>query len=59
VDVDLSQLTDYPPKFSIYAHCTRANIDSLYDSPQLVVRGLDTEEYTFKITIPGEFVSDL
>ena len=52
-DVDLSELTDYPPKFSIFAHPTHKATESV--TPQLVVEGLDVE-CSFKIIIPSECI---
>ena len=49
----LNDLTNYPPKFSIFAHpsatCSSSSDPS---SPQLVVQGLDIEDCCFEIITP-------
>ena len=47
-----SELTDYPPRFLIFAHPTGKGTCS--DSPQLVVQGLDVEDCSFEIITPGK-----
>ena len=53
-DVNISKLTDYPPKFSIFAHPTHKAIDESV-TPELMVGGLDVE-CSFEIIIPSKSI---
>ena len=53
-DINISELTDYPPKFSIFAHPTHKATDESV-TPQLMVGGLDVE-CSFEIIIPSKSI---
>ena len=50
-----SDLTDYPPKFSIFVRQTHGGDGDDSESPQLVIQGLDLKEYSFEMITPGKF----
>ena len=53
-DVNISELTDYPPKFSIFAHPTHKATDQSV-TPKLMVEGLDVE-CSFVIIVPSKSI---
>ena len=56
--INLSQLTDYPPKFAICAYPLAGHKGGGSGTPQLVVEGLDIE-CCFEIITPGEEYSKI
>ena len=50
--MNISELTDYPPKFSIFAHRQQTCSDADSSRPQLQVQGLDVEDCSFEILTP-------
>ena len=47
MNFDVSELTDYPPKFMIRIHQTSDKLGS--GSPKLLVQGLDIPDCSFKL----------